>query len=248
MDVLTRFKNMDKRTKYAFVGAGVCGLLLLFTRRASAATSNAPATSNFVEFFSNFSPAAWAYSTAAALGVPAERFYGVMAAESGGKPYSDVGAVVIRFEPHVFHRRTNPPATVLLPGMSAPTGAEGRSRRGGQAAEWAAFQEAWAINPEAAAASTSYGVGQVMGFNFDVGGYASAVDMYKDMIANPLAQYNVFVNFIRNKPRVYAALAAGDYPAFVRWYNGEPLGSAKNDAYVRRMLDAQGKFLAGRVA
>lgn len=240
---------MEKRIKYMLIGSGVCVIVAALASPASAASRDnavVPPGGNFADAFVNFSRAAFAYSTAAALGVPAERFYGVMAAESGGKPYSDVGAVVIRFEPHVFLRRSG--ATVLLPGMSAPTSEEGRRRHGGQAAEWDAFRRAWEINPEAAAASTSYGVGQIMGFNFGTTGYPSAVAMYNDVVQRPMAQFDVFVNFIRNSPRIYSALAAGDYPTFVRYYNGAAVGSAANDDYVSRMLAAQQQFTSGQVA
>jgi hypothetical protein len=44
------------------------------------------------------------------------------------------------------------------------------------------------------------------------------------------------------------ALRIGDYPTFVRVYNGAPIGSANNDRYVRGMIQSELDFIEGDIA
>lgn len=227
------------------------GGLFLFSRRADEADEEDDMQDGetFTSFFDRFSLRDFVLRAAGDLGISPERLYGVIAAESGGKPFSNLGRVVIRFEPHVFASLTG--ASVLLPGMSAPTAAEGRKRRGGrngQADEWDAMDRATSINPEAAAKSASYGVGQLLGkYGYKLTGYPSAVAFREAMETDPLAQFQAFVRFIRNVPEAHNALRSGDYAGFVAVYNGAKRGTEKNAGYVERMLAAQRAFASGQV-
>jgi len=145
-----------------------------------------------------------------------------------------------------------------LPGMSAATSDEGRKRLRGQPAEgqvqeWDAFQKAWNIDRESAARSISMGAGQIMGMNYALLGYNSAVDMFRDFMYRPIAQLEGFVKFISSGQtaslrEMLEALRIGDYPTFVRVYNGAPIGSDNNDRYVRGMIQYELDFIEGDIA
>jgi hypothetical protein len=176
----------------------------------------------------------------------------VMQAESGQQPFGPDGKIIIRFEPHVFARATAVKALglkrlptdeeanqygakVLNPGMT--TMWEGRTRVGGQAAEWETLARARAIDEHAAISSTSFGLGQVMGFNYKLAEYPSPTAMFEDFQTSGVAQALGMLRMIKNVPKQLKALKALDFPAFVASYNGAKIGTSKNAGYVTRMQD-----------
>ena len=176
----------------------------------------------------------------------------VMQAESGQKPFGSDGKIIIRFEPHVFARATASKALglnrrptdeeanqhgskVLNPGMT--TIWEGRKRVGGQAAEWETLARARAIDEHAAISSTSFGLGQVMGYNYKLAEYPSPTAMFEDFQTSGVAQALGMLRMIKNVPKQVKALKALDFPAFVASYNGAKIGTSNNAGYVKRMQD-----------
>lgn len=193
-------------------------------------------------------------SEAARIGVDYPVLRAVVEAESSGKAFAPDGKIVLRFEPHVFARltaqkklglkgRPTPEQTrangaiVLLPGMKEATSTDARNRTGGQASEWEAYGRASAIDHELAAQSASWGLGQIMGFNFKATGHANAVAMVAAFSASAENQIKGMVNFINSNKNMVAALKSKDLPAFVAIYNGAPVGDQYNTRYVKRMED-----------
>ena len=187
------------------------------------------------------------------LGLDPRVVRAVMQAESGQRPFGPDGRVVLRFEPHVFARLTAQKAlgttrrptaaqvaqfgkVVLNPGMTQIN--EGRKRTGGQAAEWETFGRASAIDADAAIQSTSFGLGQIMGFNYRLAGYASPKAMFDAFASSGTEQVMGMLRMISNVPVQLNALRNKDYPAFVASYNGAPVGTVHNNGYVTRMQAA----------
>jgi hypothetical protein len=83
----------------------------------------------------------------------------IFAVESKRAYDPTTGLVIVRFEPKVFLRRA---ARIVTSDHSS------------QLAEWQAIETAYAINPKAALESASYGLPQLMGFNFGVTEHADA--------------------------------------------------------------------------
>lgn len=130
----------------------------------------------------------------------------VIAVESSGDGFDPVTKKIkIQFEPYHFKKRT---------GVLIKNGVEG------QAAEWTAFKAALVINPKAAYESTSWGLGQIMGFNHKLAGYASAKEMVDDFSTGEYKQLLGMINFIKNQPLMYKALKEKDWLTFARLYNG----------------------------
>jgi hypothetical protein len=141
---------------------------------------------------------------ARALNLPVGAALAVFAVESGTAYDADSGLVIIRFEPHIFLRKT---------GSRVP------GRRGGQAREWQNLERAYRISPEAALLSASYGLPQLMGFNWPVTrhpGVAAMVLAFQDSCVEQVAgffgfvEHNALTNHIRRR----------DWEGFTRRYNG----------------------------
>jgi hypothetical protein len=181
----------------------------------------------------------------------------VMQAESGQMPFGPDGRVMIRFEPHVFARFTAQKAlgssrrptdaqvatygkVVLNPGMAHIN--DGRRRTGGQAAEWETLGRAKAIDADAAIQSTSFGLGQIMGFNYRLAGYASPQALADAFSTSSTEQVMGMLRMISNVPKQLNALRNKDYATFVSSYNGAAVGTQKNLGYVKRMEAAYAKL------
>jgi len=130
----------------------------------------------------------------------------VFMVESSGHGFdTSTGKIKIQFEPHWFLKYT---------GIKVQNGIEGQS------AEWAAYNKATAINSEAANKSTSWGLGQVMGFNFKSAGYDSVHDMINSFIESETNQLKGMLTFIKTNPVMYEALKRKDWATFAKYYNG----------------------------
>lgn len=191
------------------------------------------------------------------LGLDPRVVRAVMQAESGQRPFGPDGRVVLRFEPHVFARLTAQKAlglskrptaaqvaaagkVVLNPGMAHIN--DGRSRTGGQAAEWETFNRALALDSDAAIQSTSFGLGQIMGFNYRLAGYSSPRAMYEAFASSGTEQVMGMLRMIASVSTQLNALRNKDYPTFVASYNGAAVGTPKNLGYVNRMQAAYAKL------
>lgn len=136
--------------------------------------------------------------------IPVEIALAVFAVEAGRGAYDEeTGLVIIRFEPHVFERETGE----TLPGMRT------------QAARWSVLADAARINRRVAFESTSWGLGQVMGFNYGVTKYDSPEAMalgFQNSVAEQIAG---FFGFIEHN-NLAGAIRDRDWQAFSRTYNG----------------------------
>lgn len=160
----------------------------------------------------------WAYEEVAseaqvqaaeALGVPVKVVQAIERVESGGH------ASAVRFEPHVFLRK-RPDLEGAIPFTRGPKGfsvVAGETDRD-------AFERAFTLDPEAAVASTSWGLYQVMGSHLlDIYGTpASAADSF---YADPVAvSYKLFVKWFQASPRALAAARERDWRELAHRYNG----------------------------
>lgn len=97
----------------------------------------------------------------------------------------------------------------------------------GGAGEWDRFEIARTMEAEIAMLSTSWGLMQIMGFNFAVAGYATVQDMVQDMMKNEKLQMRAAVNFIIRQPSLYAAAKSRNFQGVALGYNGA--GYRKNN-------------------
>ena len=172
---------------------------------------------------------------AAALGCPVAAVRAVVEVESKGGFLPD-GRPRILFERHKFSAFTDHAFDVDHPAISArqPGGYLGGAR------EYDRLGEALALNREAALKSASWGAFQIMGFNHAAAGYADVESFVAAMVSGHAAQLDAFVAFVR-AAGLAPALAAQDWPAFARGYNGPAYARF---AYDTKIAAAYAKFAA----
>lgn len=141
---------------------------------------------------------------AARVGIPVETALAVFLVESKSAYDPATGLVIIRFEPHIFARQAG--QTISY-------------QRGGQRAEWDNLERAYRVNPEAALLATSYGLPQLMGFNWQVTGHLGVREMVLAFQRSSEEQVAGFFAFIV-KNQLVAPILQGDWQGFTRRYNG----------------------------
>lgn len=142
----------------------------------------------------------------------------IFAVESKRAYDPSTGLVIVRFEPKVFLRSS---------------GRLVSSDHSGQLAEWQALEQAYAIDPQAALESASYGLPQVMGFNYRVTQKPDARSMLLAFQRSAREQVAAFFGFVEAKQLVDEARERR-FESFARRYNGigkEALYGAKMKKY-----------------
>ncbi|GGK54305.1 N-acetylmuramidase domain-containing protein [Salinarimonas ramus] len=163
----------------------------------------------------------------ARLGVAPAILWAVMAVEARSCGFQPDRRPVILFERHVFHRRTSGRFSGSHADVSNPKpGGYGASG----AHQHARLSAAIALDRRAALESASWGLGQVMGFNAGRAGFADVEAMLAAMRAGEDAQLAAMCTFIA-EAGLAGALAARDWRAFARGYNGP--------AFARNFYDAR---------
>jgi hypothetical protein len=134
-----------------------------------------------------------------------------IAVESGGRGFCpSTGKIMIQFEPHWFKRQS--PYTPS--GKWSLNGIERQSK------EWAAFNNAFSLDPGAAMQSTSIGLPQIMGFHWERIGYPNVGAMWDDFKSGELNQIKALIKFIETDRRLLKALLEKDWHTVAFVYNG----------------------------
>ena len=175
---------------------------------------------------------------AQAVGVELPALWAVMTVETKGCGFLPDRRPQILFERHIFHRRTHGLFDAQAPDLSnAVAGGYGA----GGAFQHDRLQRAMQLDREAALESTSWGLGQVMGFNAADAGYADVEAMVVAMGASEDAQLGAMIGFI-TKNSLATYLQQSDWAGFASRYNGSDF--QKND-YDGKLSRAHSRFLAG---
>jgi hypothetical protein len=154
--------------------------------------------------------------------------------ESRGKGFYADGFPVILFERHKFKQFTQGRYNKSHPHLSGPQGGyNGGTARG-------RFNQAFALNPEAAMKSCSWGRYQIMGFNHEVCGYATVGEFVDAMKESEGKQLDAFVSFVINE-RLAVFLRSLEWAEFARGYNGP---AYKKNRYDTKMATAYRKYSA----
>jgi hypothetical protein len=149
------------------------------------------------------------------FGIEYRALNSVFIVESSGSGFDrKTGKIKIQFEPYWFQKYT---------GIRVSNGVEN------QAAEWLAYDAAFQKNPEAAMKSTSWGLGQVMGFNHKAAGFKDVQSMVDHFLVSELNQLEGMLNFIKATPKMMIALQTKDWATFARYYNGPKYKDFKYD-------------------
>ena len=169
--------------------------------------------------------------------------------ESGGKVSVRIDGrerPLIRFEGHYFDRRLSGPARdkARSLGLASPKAGAVKNPRG-QAARWAMYRRAAAIDAKAAIESVSWGIGQVMGAHWAWLGYASADALFEEANDGLDGQLRLMLRFVA-KSGIMEPLKARRWRDVARIYNGPAYARY---AYHTKLAAAEKRWrsaLAGR--
>jgi len=147
----------------------------------------------------------------------------VVKVESNGRGFQRDGALKILFEGHIFwkelkHMNLNP--YNFLKGNDDILFKSFTRKYYAPSLQYGRLEKAKKINRESALKSASYGMFQVMGFNYKLSGFET-VDAFIEYIeVSEENQLEAFFNFIKNRGGCFEALKAKDWAKFARIYNG----------------------------
>lgn len=167
------------------------------------------------------------------LGVSESEIWAVLTVETRGFGFLADRRPQILFERHVFHRLTQ--------GAHDSNADISKSKAGGYiggANEYGRLEKAMQLDKTAALQSASWGIGQVMGFNFKAAGFASADKLVAGMVKDENSQLQAMANFIKGN-NLAGALQRNNWVSFARTYNGAEF---KRNEYDTRLAAAHAKF------
>jgi len=162
-----------------------------------------------------------------------------MNVESRGSGFLPSGRPKILFEGHWFSRLTGGVHDAAHGDISYPNWSHDHYLGGER--EYERLERAVALDREAALKSTSWGLGQVMGFNAEKVGFDDVEEMVAAMFESEDAQLHAMAGFIHSEG-LETALAAEDWRAFAQVYNGP--GFEQND-YDGKLEAAATAYRAG---
>ncbi|TDR76574.1 putative peptidoglycan binding protein [Paludibacterium purpuratum] len=161
-------------------------------------------------------------------------FWAVLQVESSGFGFLPDRRPKILFERHIFHRESQGRFSKAFPDISNPQ--HGGYSRG--ASEYERLQRAIALDREAALKSASWGIAQIMGFNYAIVGFTCVEDMVQRMVeGGEDRQIMAMAKFIQHNQLV-DALRQDDWPRFARGYNG---ANYARNRYDEKLADAYAK-------
>ena len=155
--------------------------------------------------------------------------------ETGGKGgFLSPGKPRILFEAHVFYKRLVnhgvDPEKYMSAHKNIISKDWNRSLYKGGEAEWGRLGEAIGINEEAALESASWGIFQIMGFNYSSCGCSSIFEFTNRMKTDEFQQFILGLEFMRRK-NLIPFLQRRDWAGFAYRYNGA--GYKKNNYDVK---------------
>jgi hypothetical protein len=173
---------------------------------------------------------------AARIGVDLPKIWAVLAVETSGCGFLADRRPRILYERHLFHELTNGTfddgdISDPQPGGYGATGAHQYDR----------LARAIQLDRTAALMSTSWGLGQILGKNCRMAGFADVELLVKKMIDSEDSQADAMAEFVR-AAQLDTALREADWAAFARGYNGP--NYAENNYDVRLNSEYQ-KAAAG---
>jgi len=171
------------------------------------------------------------------LAVGAAELWAILSVETRGCGFLPDRRPAILFERHVFHQLTNGKFDANEDISNPLPGGYGA----GGANQYLRLQKAMSLDILAALKSTSWGLGQIMGFNYAAAGFTSVETMVEAMSESEGNQLVAMVGPMLQHGWA-AALRAHDWSTFARGYNGPAFAQNKYDT---RLSGAYQKYAFG---
>lgn len=169
------------------------------------------------------------------LGCEEAAIRAVIAVESAGAGFLSDGRPRILFEAHIFSRETGGVFDRTHPKLSSKSW--NRDLYIGGAGEYARLYQATQLHGEAAVRACSWGLMQIMGFNWQACGEKSIHGFMLAMHHNEDAHLALFSEFV-SRQGLSVDLRRRDWAAFARKYNGPGYASNAYDKKLAAAYDA----------
>ena len=173
---------------------------------------------------------------AAMIGVEPCAVQAVLKVESNGHGFLMDGRPKILFEGHVFWRELKDqgvdpaPLSKQYPNIVYPSWTKAHYRTG--TGEWDRLETATSINRRAALCSASWGLFQIMGFNYALAGFGSVEEFVDAQKESEAKQLESFCAFMRSQGLILF-LAGKDWAGFAMRYNGKDYARNQYDVKLR---------------
>lgn len=176
------------------------------------------------------------YQAAAKLNCDTAAILAVSEVESNSTPFNRDGSIYIRFEANSFYRRTNG-----IHGENEYSKREWQPKllKTNQVSQHILFEKASFKDNKEAILSTSFGMFQIMGFNFRLTGIERLDEFIDALQKTDINQLDMFVNFILNVGLDYK-LRNRDWLGFAKEYHGR---SYYFNKYDKKLEKAYIKYL-----
>lgn len=172
----------------------------------------------------------------ALIGVGEDELHAFIEVETKGTGFDPQGRPRILFERHKFWKYL--PAAKRKQAEKLGLAAKVPGGYGKESEQYAKLKQAMAIDERAALFSCSWGLGQIMGFNYELTGYTSVEDMILDFMDDEEHQLAAAVKFIVNT-KLDDELRTHNWAGFAKGYNGD---NYKINKYDERLADAYAKW------
>lgn len=172
------------------------------------------------------------------LGTDVATIMAVAEVESNGGGFFADGQPKILFEAHIFSRRTQGQYDKTNPNLSSPKW--NKALYLGGIREHMRLAEAVKLDRTAALESASWGMFQIMGFNFARCGFANVQDFVNAMYQSEGAQLMAFCQFVKSS-HLDDELQRGDLVAFAFGYNGP---RQEENRYAEKLFAARSRNLS----
>ena len=162
----------------------------------------------------------------------------------GGNGFLPDGRPTILFEGHVFYREISSKfgpekarATQIRHNTICFKGWD-KSKYFGGAKEYQRLELAMSVDEECAMKSTSWGIGQIMGFNYKYCECKDVFEFVEKMKESPKSQLELWFKFFKNYGNCLEYLKNKDWKAFTRVYNG----NGQVEIYSQKLENAYRNF------
>lgn len=159
-----------------------------------------------------------------------ETIQAVLDVESSGGGYLQSGRPKILYEAHWFGKFTNDIYNDTHPDISCRTWNEARKYYLGGEDEWKRLEKARLLDADAANKSASWGIAQIMGFNYNLCGYNNVSEFVDDMEISEANQVKAMFKFMEFN-HIIDDLRRHDWAGFAYTYNGE--GYKQNEYHIK---------------
>lgn len=137
-------------------------------------------------------------SAATRIGCSVAAIKAVTRTESGQQGFFGNGKVIIKFEGHIFHAFTKGKYDDTHPTLSYPKWTEKYSPAH-SIDQYIRFDQAYALDPNAAMMATSWGMFQIMGENYSSCGYSSVNGFVSSMHQSEAMQIYIFCAYVKTQ-------------------------------------------------